>query len=40
MPIEVLYPSVPVCGALFILYALARTVAPPELSSTEGTQWA
>jgi TRAP-type C4-dicarboxylate transport system permease small subunit len=29
MPIEVLYLSVPVCGALFILHGLARLIAPP-----------
>ncbi|MEE4120332.1 MAG: TRAP transporter small permease [Paracoccaceae bacterium] len=28
MPIEVLYLSVPVCGALFILHAAARLVGP------------
>jgi len=28
MPIEVLYLSVPVCGALFILHGLARLVSP------------
>lgn len=37
LPIEVLYLSVPVCGVLFILHAVARMVAPPELSDTEQT---
>ena len=31
MPIEALYLSVPVCGALFILHGLARLVAPIEV---------
>ena len=29
-PIEVLYLSVPVCGALFILHAVARMIAPDD----------
>lgn len=29
MPIEMLYLSVPVCGGLFMLHALARMIAPP-----------
>jgi len=34
MPIEVLYLSVPVCGALFILHAVARLVAPAQVAPT------
>jgi len=29
IPIEVLYLSVPVCGALFILHGVARLIGPP-----------
>ena len=35
IPIEVLYLSVPVCGALFILHAVARMIAPPEARRNE-----
>lgn len=34
MPIEVLYLAVPVCGALFVLHAVARLVAPAEACRT------
>ena len=34
VPIEVLYLSVPVCGALFILHAVARMIEPSEIHET------
>ena len=34
IPIEVLYLSVPVCGALFILHAVALMIAPPDRNET------
>jgi len=34
IPIEVLYLSVPVCGALFILHAVALMLAPPDGNET------
>jgi len=35
LPIEVLYLSVPVCGALFILHAVARMLDPSQCSQAE-----
>lgn len=37
LPIEVLYLSVPVCGALFILHAVARMIAPQDPPVAEQT---
>lgn len=37
IPIEVLYLSVPVCGALFMLHAVALMLAPPARSETAVT---
>jgi TRAP-type C4-dicarboxylate transport system permease small subunit len=38
IPIEVLYLSVPVCGALFILHAVALMLAPPQRKEAVGLQ--
>lgn len=38
IPIEVLYLSVPVCGALFILHAVALMLAPPQRKEVVGLQ--
>lgn len=38
IPIEVLYLAVPVCGALFILHAVALLIAPPERSEIGAAQ--
>lgn len=37
MPIEVLYLSVPVCGALFILHGVAQLIAPANPASPNET---